>query len=879
MIKRLGTTEGLVSFIPPGIFYSVVAFVIGYSMWPYFYYIKNETFIVLGIFAMWRYGWQIVNYTRSGLYALRYYPKLCRVVRELPDEKKFPQHIFFIIPSYKEEPWVSIEAFQSLLSNLSAIPCSATLVVSTGDDRDDAVIAATYEAHPVKHKVELVLQRQSQGKRIAMGHALRAVARRFEDDANSVTVFMDGDSFLEQHTLKKTLPFFAAFKDLGALTTNELAYIHTRSQWYKDWFNLKFGQRHVLFQSHALSNKVLTLTGRFSLFRTSIVVKEDFIKIIEHDVITHWLHGKFRFLMGDDKSSWFYLLKHKWNMLYIPDVTCYSLESRDASFLSISVSLPYRWYGNTLRNNARALALGRRHLGWFIWIAILDQRLSMWTSLVGITGAIILSISKSFIYLPFYMAWVFSVRVLQMFIIALRGHPVSMLTIPLMLYNQWVGAIIKIRAFYNLADQKWSKGGAEQSSAGEVVMIDHPWVRWMPRYLMFSSYSLFLFALMLTEGAISMPGPEFFYRGNKGAVIQARLFGVTPNDKADDSLALQQIIDRVPRNKSVLIQMPAGTIDLFHTIYLRSHITLAGKGSDKTFIMTHMGQDEQAAIALHGKRGIQLMGLAQDIQAADKTIALEDASQLVDGDLLLLRAPNDVDFLKKIGSLVWDQEYPYLRQTIVRVRGVTGSEVSLETTVGINLLASNAEVFRINPVDQVSLKDFSIEHVVEGAEPHDVWHIYENSHPKYAVDTISAKWASHCEIENIRIFNSGRHPLAFDSVYGCRASGLTIEGAWNKGKKGNGYVKFSRSYHSLFEDSRVDHIRHIVLQWSSAFNTIKNIDAGVDINLHGGYTHDNIISDIRFNIPEEHPWKGVVRTPADAAWAPPDGKNQVLIAD
>ncbi|NOZ11744.1 MAG: glycosyltransferase family 2 protein [Gammaproteobacteria bacterium] len=879
MIRRLGTTEGLISFILPGVFYSVAAFIIGYSMWPYFYYIKNETFIVLGTFALWRYGWQVVNYTRSTIYALRYYPKLRRVALGLSEEKKYPRHIFFIIPSYKEEPWVSIEAFQSLMSNLSTIPCSATLVVSTGSDRDDAVIAATYEAHPVKYKVELVLQRQCQGKRIAMGHALRAVARRYQDDPNSVTVFMDGDSYLEQHTLNRTLPFFAAFKDLGALTTNELAYIHTRSQWYKDWFNLKFGQRHVLFQSHALSNKVLTLTGRFSLFRTSIVVKEDFIKIIECDVITHWLHGKFRFLMGDDKSSWFYLLKHKWNMLYIPDVTCYSLESRDASFLTVSVSLPYRWYGNTLRNNARALALGWRHVGLFIWIAILDQRLSMWTSLVGITGAVILSISKSFIYLPFYMAWVFSVRVLQMFIIALRGHPVSMLTIPLMLYNQWVGAIIKIRAYFNLADQKWSKGGAEQSSAGDVVMIDHPWVRWMPRYLMLGSYSLFAFALLLTEGAISMPGPEFFYKGSKGTVIQARLFGVTPNDNMDDSLALQQIIDRVPKNKNVLIQMPAGTIDLFHALHLRSHITLAGEGADKTFVMTHMRRNEQAAISLHGNRGSKLTRLLRDIQATDKKIVLGETSRLVGGDLLLLRTPNDASFMKKIGSLVWNREYPYLRQTIVRVQGVTGGEVSLETTVGIALLADDAEVYKINPVAQAGLKDFSIEHIIEGVKPRSVWHVYENSYPEYAVDSISAKWASDCKIENIRIHNSGRHPLAFDSVYACRASGLVIEGAWNKGKKGNGYVKFSRSYHSSFEDSRVDHIRHIVLQWSSAFNTIKNIDTGVDINLHGGYSHDNIIRDIRFNIPAQHPWKGVVHTPANATWAPPDGKNQVLIAD
>jgi len=59
------------------------------------------------------------------------------------------------------------------------------------------------------------------------------------------------------------------------------------------------------------------------------------------------------------------MMKNSWDMLYLPDVMAYSLESRDGDFLAISRSLPYRWYGNTLRNNKRARALKNR---------------SMWTS-------------------------------------------------------------------------------------------------------------------------------------------------------------------------------------------------------------------------------------------------------------------------------------------------------------------------------------------------------------------------------------------------------------------------------------------------------------------------------------------------------------------
>ncbi len=880
MIKRFGRKEGLISFIIPGVTYFLIALAIGYSMWPYFYYVKNETVIVLGLFALWRYGWQVTHYIRSVIYASFRYPKLRRKVALWPDAKKYPEHIFFMIPSFKEEAWVSVETFQSIFSELATIPCHATVVVATGSDQDDAVISAVYDAHPVRHKVELVLQRQSQGKRIAMGHALRAIARRDTDDPNSVTVFMDGDSYLESYTLKNTIPFFSVFRDLGALTTNEVAYINTRSQWYKDWFNLKFGQRHVLFQSQSLSNKVLTLTGRFSIIRTSIIVQEDFIRMIEQDVITHWRHGKFRFLMGDDKSTWFYLLKHKWNMLYIPDVTTYSLESRDASFVSVSTSLPYRWYGNTLRNNDRALALGWRTTGLFIWIAILDQRLSMWTSLVGITGAVILTIFKSFIYLPFYIAWVFMVRVIQMFVIAFRGHRVSMLTIPLMLYNQWVGAIIKIRAYFHLSDQKWSKGGDKQSSENSAAGIKHPFARWLPSYLMIASYSVFLFTLALTEGAISMPDLDFFGPAESRSFVDTRNYGVVPDDGKDDAAALQAIIDSLPDDRASFVRLPTGRIDLYRPLRLKSLVVLQGAGPDQTRLVSHLRRPHEAVIALNGKlMHNRHASLTRDTRPGERSLNVTDTSNIRPGDFLLVKAPNDPQFMTAIGSKVWRKKYPYLRQKLVQVTHVNGNVIQILHPIGLRLAAAGTRILRTAPASHIQLRDFTIEQRIGTADPKNVQFRYENLYPQFAVDAVSAKFATHCVIENVHILNSGRHPIAFDQVYACKLRRLFVQGAWNKGKGGNGYIKLARTYHSRFEDSEVAQIRHVVLQWSSAFNTLHNIRSAVDINLHGGFTHDNEIADVIFSIPEQHPWSGVVTTPENAHWAPPDGDNRILVVD
>lgn len=876
MIRRFGRREGLQSFVAPAILYGLLSYAIAWSMWPYFYLVKNETIIVLGVFALWRYGWQITHYVRALLYGLIHYPMLRRKACSLPGEAAFPQHIYFIIPSYREEPWVSVEAIQSVLSNMVDIPSAATLIIATGSDRDDAVIRAVVEAHPVHDKVSVVLQRQSKGKRIAMGHALRALARRYREEPNSVTVFMDGDSYLQPGTLRATLPFFSAFPDLGALTTNEIAYINSRSRLYKDWFNLKFGQRHVLFQSHSLSHKVLTLTGRFSMLRSAIVVREDFIRQIEFDVLDHWMHGRFRFLMGDDKSSWFYLMKHGWKMLYIPDVTVYSLESRDANFFSVSRSLPYRWYGNTLRNNARALALGPRRTGFFIWLAILDQRLSMWTSLVGIAGSIILTLFKSFIYLPFYLAWVLAVRVIQMGVIALTGHPVSWLTIPLMLYNQWVGALVKIRAFFFLADQKWAKGDAIQTANDGHRPIPHPLARYMPAYTMALSWGVFAFALLVSERALSFPDAGFFRGRNPDAelFIEARAYGVVPNDGMDDALALQTLLDRLPDHGRVTVTLPEGEIDLYHPVSIRRDaLALSGQGMADTRIVAHLSLPATAAVSVIGSQGPRLGLLREPLGAKGVSFPLAGVRP---GELLLLKQPNDPALFARLGSRVWQREYPVLRQAMVRVARVEKDRVYLEAPTGVDFDAGKTEVWRVRPAVGVSLRDFSLEQRIEGADARSVRSRYENLYPEQAIDLVALNWTERAKIERVCLLNAGRHPLSIENSYAFEVSDFRIDGAWNKGGGGNGYLRIARSYHGWVHGGEVRNIRHIALQWSAAYNRIEDLKSAVDINFHGGMSHHNTVSRIEFSIPATHPWPPVFRTPDDAGWAPPDGPGNEI---
>lgn len=883
MIRRYGRKEGILSWIGPGLLYLSLAGTIGYLLWPYFYFVKKETYITIGLFALWRYSWQATHYVRALIYAFFVYPSLRRLARNARRDSRPPSHIYFIIPSFHEEPWVSAEAFFSIMSEMGRQECGATLIVAAGSDEDDAVINAVYESHPARYKVNLVLQRQSHGKRIAMGHALRAMARHYNmhhfDDPNCVTIFMDGDTYLEPRVLEKTIPLFSVLPRLGAATTNEIAYIHTTSKWYKDWFNLKFGQRHILFQSHSLARKVLTLTGRFSLFRTSIVAREEFITRIENDLLTHPFHGKFRFLMGDDKSSWFEVLRQGWEMLYVPDAVCYSLESRNADFLSLSTSLPYRWYGNTLRNNARALALGWRRTGFFIWLCLLDQRLSMWTALVGLSSAVILSFSRDLVYFPIFIAWVLLVRTIQSFLIALNGHPVSVLTIPLMLYNQWVGALIKIRAYYFLADQKWAKGEVAQVADRNLAGIPRSLSWLIPQYSMLMAYAAFLLTLLFSEQAIMVPDVQAgFWRAPRQKVILAADHGVIPDDGKDDAPALNHLLQSVA--DGAVVRLPAGTLDIRTPIEInRSHLTVQGAGAGKTVLRGRLRSPAAAVISIAGQRGRCLIRLDRNLRSGQSFLvspALAKAVGKVGGrGIMLLRQPNDPSFCKAMGSEKWCKPYPYIRQTLVGFHA-EGNRVLFDREFFLSFERQKTEIFLPRMVKDVVLKDMEIVLEIDGHDIDEVRGAYENSFPESRVDLVRLEWAAGCRIENCTLRAAGRHALVFENALRCEATGIRVDGAWNKGKGGNGYVRLARAYSCVLSHSRIDHIRHLVIQWSSAWNTVEDLDLGVDVNIHGGYPHHNRIRDIRFHIPASHPWKPVTRAPADASWAPPNGPGNVV---
>ena len=163
-----------------------------------------------------------------------------------------------------------------------------------------------------------------------------------------------------------------------------------------EWHKLRFAQRHINMCSMALGKRVLTMTGRMSVFRAQVVTDPGFIQDVESDYLQHWRLGRFRFLTGDDKSSWYSLMRLGYDTFYVPDAAINTVEHPpEKNFIKASRKLMFRWYGNNLRQNSRALHLGVGRLGWFTSLVLLDQRVSMWASLLGPSVAIIASLKYS----------------------------------------------------------------------------------------------------------------------------------------------------------------------------------------------------------------------------------------------------------------------------------------------------------------------------------------------------------------------------------------------------------------------------------------------------------------------------------------------------
>ena len=418
---------------------------------------------VIGIIATWRYLWAFQHFVRAVIFIYFKFPYLRWKVNKGGDALN-PEHVFLIVTSFRVDSFITAKVYRSLVYD--AIDCGVptTIIASVVEHSDVRLMKQCFHAINPPDRVQLkIIRIAGTGKRDGLAAAFRSVSNTHVDKDNAVVSVIDGDSILNIGCTQHCFRFFKLNPNLGALTTNEECILDGDSRsvdLYRKWYSLRFAQRHEYMSSISLSNRVMTLTGRMSMFRASIICEPEFIDRVEFDYVDHWRLGRFRFLTGDDKSSWYHVIKSGWDMLYVPDedVMVYTVEEPpEKNFLKGATVLMRRWFGNMLRTNARAREIPMRVTGIYVWWVLRDQLISIWTALLGIILAILGTIKFGVEMTVVFFFWILLTRyTLTLFLSLIRGK--FDLTWPILLYfNQVYGSLVKAYVIHHLYKQSWTR--------------------------------------------------------------------------------------------------------------------------------------------------------------------------------------------------------------------------------------------------------------------------------------------------------------------------------------------------------------------------------------------------------------------------------------
>ncbi|EJD37321.1 hypothetical protein AURDEDRAFT_173595 [Auricularia subglabra TFB-10046 SS5] len=156
------------------------------------------------------------------------------------------------------------------------------------------------------------------------------------------------------------------------------------------------------------------------------------------------------------------------------------------------------------------------------------------------------------------------------------------------------------------------------------------------------------------------------------------------------------------------------------------------------------------------------------------------------------------------------------------------------------------------PVTHVGIEDLYITQPMDGLTPADAEHNYGNMDPASAMHGIVLRYAQNCWIRNIRTFMTGSHPIATESAKWIQVQDNYFEGSWNKGAGGNGYVRGSRVWDSLYYNNTLRNLRHFTFQWCAMGNVAIMNNMTNDFNLHGGWEGFNLVELNIITVPYSH---------------------------
>jgi mannuronan synthase len=422
--------------------------------------------IPISILIAWRWGWKILHWVRAAIYRRFAYPRLRKAAERAVAERGPVPELAVLAVTYKEAAYITRVVFRSVfeeVARVEGLERRPVVVAVTGSDEDDAGIRAALdevsEQIPPERLPELVLLRGAEGKRRALASGLEWI-RDWQRSPDGAFIMMDGDTHLEAGAISRALCFLRLDPPIAAVTTNEHVLVRGPA-WFSEWLHLRHGLRDLYASSVALGRRLLCLTGRYSIFRGD-VLDADFIEIVRNDHVENWLWGRYNLLSGDDKSTWYHLLTKSARMLYLPDVAVVTHEIVTGNAIVRAYHNLRRWGGNMVRNSERAILLGPSRVGPFAWWCIIDQRISMWTVLVGPLALAMMTLAGRWDLACVYLLWVMISRTVRVAPAWLHARRFAIIYAPLSAIFDWAAALVKIWIVYFPAKQFWFNRGMRQ---------------------------------------------------------------------------------------------------------------------------------------------------------------------------------------------------------------------------------------------------------------------------------------------------------------------------------------------------------------------------------------------------------------------------------
>lgn len=273
----------------------------------------------------------------------------------------------------------------------------------------------------------------------------------------------------------------------------------------------------------------------------------------------------------------------------------------------------------------------------------------------------------------------------------------------------------------------------------------------------------------------------------------------------------------------------------------------------------------EGTVNVHWKAGVKLRekpgSLGFSARTGDRIVHLEEKGDLAAfkaGGYVNIRAANTMKFYEQQRALPTDHELQnlHMRQQIFAIAAVDSEahtitlDKPLEFDLPVHSTSDGSTEIDgktydskaapiVDPVLGVGLEGFYITQPVAADSEHTT-NNYGNLSPADAMHGIVLKWTINSWVRGIRTNLTGSHPIVTEEAKNLQIEGNYLDGAWNKGKGGNGYLRGSRVWDSLYAGNVLRNLRHFTLQWSASGNVVIGNDLDVDLNLHGGWERRNL---------------------------------------